>query len=181
VDNRTTGRVSFQLRRATPRASLRKETPVPTRKTLSERARAAIEEVALAAELPDGVTDVILTCVDTQGEKLPTGDPAGKGGTAQFGPAWVIHGREQSAPIALYGSHEEAAYLYELLTGPEGELWQRKERRRTLIAEAEAREAAEALEAKVALKAQNGGGGSPRPKRSSGKRTTRQSSTFATT
>jgi hypothetical protein len=146
-----------------------------TRKPLTDRAKAAIEEVALAAALPDGVTDAIMICESTPGAKLPNGDPSGVGGTTKFGVAWVLRGRETSAPVALYDTHAEAACLYEAITGPEGELWQRKARRRALIQELEETEKSAAAEAKATLKAQNDGAGSPRPKRSSEKRSTRPS------
>jgi hypothetical protein len=155
-------------------------------KSLAQQAKrvkpAEIAATAASVVLPDGVTDLCMVVDVTKGESFPDGTPKGIGVETRYGPAWVIDGRGKSAPIALYASPYDARDLYDLIAGPEGELWQRRERRRQRIAELEAAEAAAAEEAKSEAKtlkrlarrgvdvAEATGGGSSRRERSSSKR-----------
>jgi len=139
----------------------------------TEATRVSHEElvrVAQEAILPGDVTDVIMVARHDHGEKLPNGDWSGLGGHTTFGPAWVLGGRLQSEPIALFDSQKDARELYQMLVGDEGELWQRKQRRLDAIAAAEAL-AAEATaiakeNAKTVARSNEDGPGSSRPSRS---------------
>ncbi len=112
--------------------------------------RRELEAVAASLVLPDGCTDVCMV--------------AGyKDGHVVFGPAWAVGGGLAKVPIAMYRSQHDARALFEMIAGPGGELWQRRERRRARLAELEALEAAAEAEAKEEAKAlkKAGGDGSP--------------------
>lgn len=154
-----------------------------TRKNLSHKDEERIREMLANVELPLGVTDVCMAVEHTPGSKIAGTDLwSGLGGHTRYGPAFVINGRETTAPVALFDTQLEARYAYALLAGEEGELWARKEARRARIAEIEAAEAAAAEEAKATAKelkrlakkgvdlAEATGGGSSRRSRSSEKR-----------
>jgi hypothetical protein len=125
-----------------------------------------LRAVAATVVIPDGATDLKVISVSEPGERLPDGSWAGRGGTTRFGPAWMINGGlETSPPIETYESVRDAMALHALVAGPEGELWQRRERRRERLAQIIADEEAAAAEEKAAARA--AGGGSPRRSRSS--------------
>jgi len=123
-------------------------------------------ELARGVVLPEECTDVVIVVDHEPGEKLPEGSWSGKGGRTRFGPAFVVRGRETQAPFALFESQRDAFELHALVAGEEGELWQRKQRRRQRVIEMEAAEREAESEAKLAR-----GGGSPRPSRSSARPT----------
>lgn len=115
-----------------------------------------LQAIAAAVTVPTNANDIRITIVSEPGGKLPNGTPNGLGGRTQYAPVWVLDGRTDSAPIAVLDSPHDARDLAKMIDGPEGELWQRRERRRAIIqAEAEMAEAAEAaarLDAKAAAK-----------------------------
>ena len=164
--------------RGSKKSETRDLSPAPVRARRDRLARpeatrvsaAEIAKDAQEAVLPSGVTDVRLAAFHTVGERLPSGDFSGLGGKTLYGPVWMIDGGITiGEPIALYEHQRDASALYEALVGPEGELWQRKQRRLEAIAAAEAAEAAAAEIAKENAKTvrRSGGDGSPPPRRSS--------------
>lgn len=121
--------------------------------------------------LPEGITDIKMVTVHVPGGTLPNGTPNGLGGVTKYGPAWVLHGRLTSEPVALFESQADAVELYSLIE--EGELWARKQKRLQAIAAVEAAEA-EGLaiskaNAKTVARANEGGDGLSRRLRSSGR------------
>lgn len=157
-----------------------------TSKAIPAKRAHELDEIVRAVILPDGTTDLYMHVDHTPGGKIPGTDyPNGLGGVTRYGPAPVLHGREMGAPFFL-GTMAEARYTFAQLAGEEGELWQRRERRRLRILEIEAAETAAAEEAKLEAKAQAKtmrrakkagvdlseavGGGSSRRERSSAKR-----------
>lgn len=150
-----------------------------TTKAISAKREHELDEIIHAVVLPTGTTDLYMHVDHTPGGKIPGTDyPNGLGGVTRYGPAPIIDGRLHGAPFAL-GTMQEARYMYAALEGPEGELWQRREARRSRIAEIEAAEAAAETEARATAKehrrlARKGvdvkeaiGGGSSRRERSS--------------
>lgn len=123
-----------------------------TTKAISARRRTELDELVSAVVLPDGVTDFYMAVEHTPGGKIPGTDyPNGVGGSTQYGPAPVIHGREKGKPFFL-GTMAEARYAYTALAGEGGELWERRERRRARIREIEEAEATAQAEAKAEAK-----------------------------
>jgi hypothetical protein len=134
-----------------------------------------IEAIAAAVVLPEGATDLCMVVAHEPGGKMPDGSPSGIGGSTRFGPAWVIDGRAKSEPIALLDKQADARALLRLIAGEEGELWQRRVRRRERIAALDAAEAeterVEKENAKTIRRSNESGDGSSPPTRSSAKPT----------
>lgn len=112
-----------------------------------------IDEFVATHIPPSGTLDVVAIVVHTPGEKIVGTDyPSGKGGRTQYGAGW-FDSLKTSAPIGgLLTDQKTAMKLIEALKGEGSELWERKERRRRIIAEREAAEAAAETEEKAALK-----------------------------
>lgn len=141
---------------------------------------AVLVEIASQATPPSGTLDVVACVTHTPGGKIPGTDyPNGLGGKTQYGAAW-FDGLKDTGPIGQWFDSQADAYeLIRMLTGEEGELWQRKQARLERIAAIEAAEVEAEKAAREATKerarlvkkgvdlAEATGGGSSRRSRSS--------------
>jgi len=73
---------------------------------------------------PVGATMAVAVVDHEPGGKLVNGAPSGQGGRTRHGVAWLVNGRTQTAPIALFGRPRDALALLRVLKGeaPRGPL-----------------------------------------------------------